>query len=963
MKLPFRSACETSTSPLGTHLQETGTQPICICEHLDQGAVYEETKYSHRRLRGDLLYLEVTTLEGHTLHITASVEGFFVNQSTNEKFNPARADADYKAHTLLALIKKASPKFLQNVSQNLNRRATSHPYESIPVSRPVVCWNAEPREHTYDWNRSEEAILNTYGMDSRGALRDWNEEYQHSRELPRDTVRDRIARDRAIFRVYSDFTDAAQKGAVAIIHGDVPPINPMDPKRSHVFIYNNIFFSFAIDGRNVYRDCGGDLVSHSIANHDLQGLQCFTELDQPDIYTLATVVVDYRAHRVICQSIIPGIFHGDRASRHVYGSMDQGEMIESDPDFHTLIQKSSRELHIKEHKVIDKSGKAITLALCTDSKGILGADGRNYFLDLIRLTPRDANFPDPKTHCTALLRPELIKLWCREKAFTAILNRKKQEKEKPSDDVGDETGVATAVAAAKEEGDGDTFNDQGVFSGSYMEYLNKISFNPDCFTNVELGGTPEENAADEADVIEVSKFLRENVIPKFVQNLSSLADSPLDGQSLTDLLHEKGINVRYLGVIAHLSEEERLPHITSLCQEEMVTRAAKHILAKQILKVRPEKNQKEEHWFLAPCIARFFSSFLGPNAGGVCLDDDQMKCATRVLEFLDEAERERVEREREWEDKVHTLTLERESNKERTSLPADDEASAAAPIIVADESKKKKKKKIEQIKLSNGNRAPLDPLAPANLWQRIRKIVKSKYQYDLPNQMQFRVRQKLSITRSLCLKAGIQIQCRDWDFESEEPFTQDDVLDLFPLVKVHLPQSSDASDLVDAGKACMSQGRLQTAYQYFSEALSILCQVYGPMHQDCADCYRRLAMVCYQGGNYVQAVDHQQRAVIVTEKVLGLDHPETAHANSELALFMHSIGQSEVALKHINRAIFIYELICGVNHPDAAAAHNNIALIYQDCGRIPLALKHLQEGNYCETITLSLTQKLRGYQI
>lgn len=60
----------------------------------------------NRRLRGDLLYLEVSTLEEHALHITASVDGFFVNRSSAAKFDPAPADAPYKSHTLVELLKK-----------------------------------------------------------------------------------------------------------------------------------------------------------------------------------------------------------------------------------------------------------------------------------------------------------------------------------------------------------------------------------------------------------------------------------------------------------------------------------------------------------------------------------------------------------------------------------------------------------------------------------------------------------------------------------------------------------------------------------------------------------------------------------------------------------------------------------------------------------------------------------------
>jgi protein TIF31 len=44
-------------------------------------------------------------------------------------------------------------------------------------------------------------------------FRDWNEEFQSSKELQRDTVRDRIIRDHAIIKVNNDFVQAATRGA------------------------------------------------------------------------------------------------------------------------------------------------------------------------------------------------------------------------------------------------------------------------------------------------------------------------------------------------------------------------------------------------------------------------------------------------------------------------------------------------------------------------------------------------------------------------------------------------------------------------------------------------------------------------------------------------------------------------------------------------------------------------------
>ena len=48
-------------------------------------------------------------------------------------------------------------------------------------------------------------------------------------------------------KIYSDFVEAALAGAKAVVHGAVPPLNPMDDKKQHLFVFNYMFFSFSSD--------------------------------------------------------------------------------------------------------------------------------------------------------------------------------------------------------------------------------------------------------------------------------------------------------------------------------------------------------------------------------------------------------------------------------------------------------------------------------------------------------------------------------------------------------------------------------------------------------------------------------------------------------------------------------------------------------------------------------------------
>lgn len=46
----------------------------------------------------------------------------------------------------------------------------------------------------------------------------------------------RILRDRALYKVTSDFVDAAVNGAIGVIGRCIPPINPTDPECFHMLV-------------------------------------------------------------------------------------------------------------------------------------------------------------------------------------------------------------------------------------------------------------------------------------------------------------------------------------------------------------------------------------------------------------------------------------------------------------------------------------------------------------------------------------------------------------------------------------------------------------------------------------------------------------------------------------------------------------------------------------------------------
>lgn len=194
------------------------------------------------------------------------------------------------------------------------------------------------------------------------------------------------------FQVHSDFVAAATRGAMAVIDGNVMAINPGEEAKMQMFIWNNIFFSLGFDVRDHYKDLGGDPAAFVAPRNDLQGVRVYNAVDLQGLYTLGTVVIDYRGYRVTAQSIIPGILEREQEQSVVYGSIDFGKTVVTHEQYMILLNKAAQHLKILPHKVINDKNEEIELCSSVECKGIIGNDGRHYILDLLRTFPPDVNF-------------------------------------------------------------------------------------------------------------------------------------------------------------------------------------------------------------------------------------------------------------------------------------------------------------------------------------------------------------------------------------------------------------------------------------------------------------------------------------------------------------------------------------------------------------------------------------------
>ncbi|ORX96873.1 hypothetical protein K493DRAFT_324366 [Basidiobolus meristosporus CBS 931.73] len=833
-----------------------------------------------RKLKGDLMYLTVTTLENEVVNITSSVSGFYVNKSTVQSFdpNPRVGTKAVESHSLISLLQKLSPLFAQKFKE-LQEFITRHQVlEILPVPASITShpWCVKPTPHTSDLCRIAEPYLN-FGTDAADSFRDWNEEIQSHRELPRTNLQERVFRDRLLNKVNADFTEAAIKGAISIVEGNVVPVNPLDAPESHMYIHNNIFFSKGFDGRGAFEKLGGDEAAHVAAGKDIEGARALNGVDVENLHSLGSAVIDYKGVRVVAQSIVSGIFRRQDDNSIVYGSVDNGVTIAADEKFHELVGQLAKALHIDEHTLVDEKGEKKSLFTSIETKGLQGDDGRRYLLDLYRINPVDIEFQQqecaaPKEegdlpaypHKMTLLRPELIDLYW-EHRFRQYIKEKIDSAQKPESG---EEQAKPVEGAAKEETDAAAEEQAAApeYEVTAEDVANfKLAFNPDVFTEVktETGENGEKDsvlAEQENTVREASKFLQTIVIPNLVIDLSTYLVSPIDGNALSKTMHKRGINMRYLGRIATLAgsiQNARLVQITDLTIQEMIIRASKRLLRRYL--------QELPQIYIADCIAHFFNCLLG-------VEHNASPVPTMKTDF--------------------SYSL----------------------------------------------------LTPALLRSKLYEEIVLRFRYKLPEDyLQSKIK-KLPLLREICQRVGIQIHARDYHFEAvtqSQPkmskgkpvvsttFVPDDILNIVPTVKEASPKSVFAEEAFEAGKISLAQGQRELGLELLQESLALHEQSYGFLHPETGRCYAALAMIYHHTGDEETAIDFQRKAVIVSERTCGLDHPDTIHNYLNLALFEHANGNTRLALKYIKHALNFWDIIYGPGHPDSTTTDNNIAVMLQ----------------------------------
>jgi len=640
-----------------------------------------------------------------------------------------------------------------------------------------------------------------------------------------------------------------------------------------------------------------------------------------------------------------------------------------------------------------------------EAKGIQGSDQRKYVLDFTRLTPRDANWVpkseggtgkweavyeegigqngrknnitpetlDDEEWTMAVLRPELVTLYTHKKMAEYLQKKKAEEeestgekdvtnseessKEKTMPEAGDKS--TSDEAASKGESKDEKPSPKKKLTPEDHEHMKSMRLNvnvylPNIKSITDIDDTYKSQLDEDVErVREVSSFLWDTLLPKVTLEIREGTNhqNQIDGASLTEMLHQRGINCRYLGRLATLAAVEerkdgeddaaqkrgqlgRLARRTMpLCwlemlECEMVARAAKHVL----------------------------DSYLTEN-GGIAAAQPAQTVASFLSALVSTTEETAGETE--------TRMAKNES------IPDEDDFNALTVFDVG----------------GDGDAVPNAIRSRKEVWDDIEHEVACRFRYTLTlyNQSGAAGDRALYIPllRRICQRTGVRLAAETYAVGGKclcstgntsggritpsYPISPLDIVEIVPLVKhaaahggegfiacstspsIILPSLHivlpDAKGALDNAHLHYGARALPQALDLAQEAAQLYQRVTdSPMHVSILRCLDLTSAVLYEAGEHQLAAGNAARALALSVQLGGFDCAEALSSHTSLSHIFLSSGNIAGGVKHLRAAIYLMELLAGPRYAELSVFYNKLGTLYYQLKEHETALRFIEEA-------------------
>ncbi|KAK1561123.1 hypothetical protein Q3G72_034740 [Acer saccharum] len=383
------------------------------------------------------------------------------------------------------------------------------------------------------------------------------------------------------------------------------------------------------------------------------------------------------------------------------------------------------------------------------------------------------------------------------------------------------------------------------------------------------------------------KYYIEVALPKLVADFGSLELSPVDGRTLTDFMHTRGLRMRSLGHVVKLSE--KLSHVQSLCIHEMIVRAFKHILQAVISAVVDTEK-------IAVSIAVALNMMLGvPENEELNKSHNVHSLVWRWLEVF-------LMKRYEWDlsglnykDVRKFAILRGLCHKVGIELVSRDfDMDSPSPF-----------RKTDVVSL-----VPVHKQAACSSADGRQLLESSKTALD-------KGKLEDAVTYGTKALAKLVAVCGPYHRMTAGAYS------LLAVVLYHTGDFNQA-----------------TIYQ--QKALDINERELGLDHPDTMKSYGDLAVFYYRLQHTELALKYVKRALYLLHLTCGPSHPNTAATYINVAMMEEGLGNVHVALRYLHKALKCNQRLLGPDHIQTAASYHAIAIALSLMEAYPLSVQHEQ---------------------
>ncbi|XP_047166834.1 LOW QUALITY PROTEIN: protein REDUCED CHLOROPLAST COVERAGE 3-like [Vigna umbellata] len=863
-----------------------------------------EVKDEDDRRKGDYFQLQVKICNGKVIEVVVSEKGFYTvgKQSLH-------------SHTLVDLLQQLSRAFANAYESLMKAFLERNKFGNLPYGFRTNTWLVPPSvaesPSSFPALPAEDENWggNGGGQGRNGEfdLRPWATDFAILASLPCKTEEERVVRDRKAFLLHNQFVDTSIFKAVAAIQHVIESNSNMKSQLNSSL------------GAVLHEDRVGDLsivvkrdIQDGNKKHDSMQVESIMQKDDVQKNLIKGLTADESVVVHDTSSLTVVVVHhcGYTATVKVVGNVNMRKPKVRDIEIDDQLDGGANALNINSLRMLLHKSGSDSLEGNVSSQSIL--DDEDATKSLVRKVIQEGieKIKEEPSISKRSIRWELGSCWMQhlQKQETSSDNcsknkedgndveqavkglgkqfkflKKREKKSNNVDGTDSREQNDSSPGDVNDNADKVEPNSGDISNSSELEKL----LSNEAFLRLKESGTDLHTKSVDELINMAHKFYDEVALPKLAMDFGSLELSPVDGRTLTDFMHLRGLKMRSLGQVVKLAEN--LPHIQSLCIHEMITRAFKHQLKAVIASVENVAD-------LSAAIASTLNFLLGGSRtedNDQSLNDDHSLRIQWLRMFLSQRfgwilndEFQHLRKLSILRGLCHKVGLElfpRDYDMESIKPFGKNDIISLVPVC-----KHVGCSSIDGRNLLEASKIALD---------------KGKLEDAV-----------IYGTKAL---AKMMVVCGPYHRNTASAYS------LLAVVLYHTGDFNQA-----------------TIYQ--QKALDINERELGLDHPDTMKSYGDLSVFYYRLQHIELALKYVNRALFLLHFTCGLSHPNTAATYINVAMMEEGMGNVHVALRYLHEALKCNKRLLGADHIQTAASYHAIAIALSLMDAFSLSVQHEQ---------------------